>query len=416
MFAFLLRHNLNKSSSDLARMRTLPPSDRRRSLALWAGIAWTTAAAAVVGDATAVTVERHLALMGTEVRIAVMAADRAAALTASERVVRELEAANDRLSTWSDDSELASFNRAPAGEPVPLSARLGGELERALACAEATGGAFDPTVAALVGAWGLRQGGRRPTTEELERARAATGRHLVARTGEGAVRLHRRVGLEEGGWGKGAALDAALAAVDGMPTVESVRLDLGGQVAALGTGPWQVALADPRDRGHAVLAVWIDGGSLAVSGNSERGVTVDGERLGHLLDPRTGRPAPDFGTLAVWAPDGLTADCLATGLYVLGPERALALAEERPGVEVVALEVDRGRLRVRASSGWAGRIEPLVPELELEIGAKAVSRESGGVESLETAPGDGRFAEEKRDAGGRRPSQGTPRRESQPNR
>ena len=90
-------------------------------------------------------------------------------------------------------------------------------------------------------------------------------------------------------------------------------------------------LADPRDRQRAVARIEIPSGSVATSGNSERGVVVDGRRIGHLLDPRTGRPAPDFGSLTVWAPTALEADCLATGLYVLGPEAALAWAERHPG-------------------------------------------------------------------------------------
>ena len=144
-------------------------------------------------------------------------------------------------------------------------------------------------------------------------------------------------------------------------------LDFGGQVAVLGPG-WTVPVADPRRRDRAAAELSIDGGSVSTSGNSERGIVVDGERLGHLLDPRTGAPAPDFGSLTVWTADPLRADCLSTGLYVLGPEWALAWADAHPGVEVLVLRTDGGRPRALASPGLRGRLKPLDPELEIEFG------------------------------------------------
>jgi len=66
--------------------------------------------------------------MGTEATVRVEASDREAALAASEAAVRALEAAEARLSTWTDDSELARLNLAPVGEPVALSPELAAEL------------------------------------------------------------------------------------------------------------------------------------------------------------------------------------------------------------------------------------------------------------------------------------------------
>jgi len=117
-------------------------------------------------------------------------------------------------------------------------------------------------------------------------------------------------------------------------------------------------------------------GSVATSGNSERGVVVEGRRIGHLLDPRTGRPAPDFGSLTVWAERALEADCLATGLYVLGPERALAWAEAHPGVEVAIARSTRpgqfavagpGGVRITITSGLAGRVHALAEGITIEV-------------------------------------------------
>lgn len=324
--------------------------------------------------ASAGPVERRLSLMGTSLDISVEAADRATALAASERAVAALEAAEARLSTWRDDTELSRLNRAPAGEPVTLSPELSADLAAARRCWEETGGAFDPGVGPLVRAWGLREGGRRPSGDELRAAVAAGGVEGLRLDGRIAVRERPGLVLEEGGFGKGAGLAGALAALAGTPGVERATLDLGGQVAVFSREagrPWTIPLADPRQRDRAVLSLTIDRGSVSTSGNSERGIVVEGRRLGHILDPRAGRPAPDFGSLTVWADDPLAADCLSTGLYVMGPEGALAWAASHPGTEVVALRLREGKLEggleVWATPRLEGKIEVLAEDVSIRF-------------------------------------------------
>jgi len=303
-------------------------------------------------------------LMGTALDVAVEAADRPAGLAASERAVEALEAAEARLSTWRNDTELARLNRAPAGEPRPLSPALARDLGAARRCWQETAGAFDPAIGPLVQAWGLRTGGRLPDERERRAAVAASRMDRLRLEAGFAVRERPELVLEEGGFGKGAGLKDALAAL-AEAHVARASLDLGGQVAVL--GGWVVPVADPRRRVRAVMALTIDGGSVSTSGNSERGIAVNGRRLGHILDPRTGAPARDFGSLTVWTADPLRADCLSTGLYVLGPERALRWAAAHPGVEVLALLPQAGRLRALASPGLKGRLKTLDPEMEIEF-------------------------------------------------
>lgn len=174
--------------------------------------------------------------------------------------------------------------------------------------------------------------------------------------GTTAVRTRAALRIEEGGFGKGIGLDEAVAAAARSGATRAV-IDLGGQIAVLGSADQAFAVADPRDRMHPVLEVVVDHGSLATSAASERGITVAGRPFGHVLDPRTGRPAPDFGSVTVWATDAVTADALSTALFVLGPDRALAFAAEHPGVEAIVLERVRGEGWVaRASAGLVGRV------------------------------------------------------------
>lgn len=316
-------------------------------------------AGCALASAAEPTLERRVMMMGTSLDIAIEAADRGSALAASERAVAALEAAEARLSTWRDDSELARWNRN--AEPT-VSPSLAADLAAARSCREETDGAFDPAVGRLVAAWDLRGKGRIPSPAELRQAVEA-------------VRAGRP--LEEGGFGKGAGLADALEALAAAPGVTRASLDLGGQLAVLdrqGGGRWEVPVADPRNRDRAVVSFAIDRGSVSTSGNSERGIVVNGRRLGHILDPRTGEPAPDFGSVTVWTEDPLRADCLSTGLYVMGPERALAWAAAHPGVEVLVLREREGRLEALATPGLEGNLKALVPDIRVET-----TTESGGL-------------------------------------
>lgn len=315
--------------------------------------------------------ERRLAAMGTGFDLAIEAPTRAEALSASEAAVSALEGVERRLSTWREDSELAALNRSAVGRTRELSPELARELATALAWARATQGAFDPAVGGLVRAWDLRGPGRIPTEDERRGAIVPGGiAAALALDGTRAVRLDERLGLEEGGFGKGAGLDAALLALESTTAVRAT-LDLGGQVAwfrrspspaGAGATEQPLEIADPRDRARAIAALRTARVSAATSGNSEHARVVDGRRIGHLLDPRTGEPAPDFGSVTVLADRAIDADCLSTGLFVLGPERALQFAASHPEIDVVVVEVlGDGGLRLRASAGVAPAIEVLDP-------------------------------------------------------
>lgn len=311
-------------------------------------------------------IERRLLAMGTWLRIDLEAGNRPLGLGASESAVLALRAVEMRLSTWSGASELAQLNRLPLGATMRLSEALAKDLRCAQSWCARTQGAFDPGVGALVEAWDLRGGGRRPHPTEVERALASGGIRSLDLEGRIARRTHGGLRLEEGGLGKGIGLDAALAALADAG-VDRGLLDLGGQVAVLESArAYGIEIADPRQRKRPVARLRIHSGSVATSGNSERGIEVDGERLGHLLDPRTGHPAPDFGSITVWAPDATTADVLSTALYVLGPEAGLAWCQAHPPVQALVLRTGaEGRLEALCSEGLAARVELLDPTLSL---------------------------------------------------
>src|SRR5574338_167571 len=304
---------------------------------------------------SSVTLSREFIAMSTELRVSLTAPDRPAALQALEAAYQAVIETDGLLSTW-HPSALDSLNHTDVTRATPLSAELAAITCTVLAWRDSTAGAFEPVSGALTDAWDIRGKGRVPDASALARALAATGPAAMTFTPECAAGVRHDAGtwLDSGGFGKGAALAHAAATLRSLG-VTSAFLDFGGQLMALGApvngGSWTAAIADPGDRQRPVLRLRVDGVSASTSAQSEHRVTVHGVRYGHIMDPRTGRPAASWGSVTVLAADPLVADILSTALFVMGPDAGLAWADRHPRIGAVFLVRRHGRLDIRASSG-----------------------------------------------------------------
>ena len=306
-----------------------------------------------------VRVERTVFLMGTVATFVAEAINRDTGLAKLERMVRVIEQTEAELSTWRDDSVLSAVNRQPVGEPFSVPDETCSLLARVAEWHAATGGAFDPAVGGLIDAWGLRGAARQPDDASLEAARVASGlEHLVLDMETCAVTRRAAVILDAGAFGKGEALDRVREAERDLPGAWFI--DFGGQMAVSGAAAgdaWPIGVAHPARRDIPVLDLQLAAGSLATSGGSERDLLLDsGERIGHIIDPRTGRPVNRSASVIVWHEDAFTADVLSTTLYVMGPEEGLAWAEARDLAACFLVVGDAaGDVEFRATAAFAAR-------------------------------------------------------------
>ena len=274
-------------------------------------------------------VERQVYLMGTRARVATVATTRRDGLALLDRVVRILEATERELSTWRDSSLLSELNRQPVATPWRGPDEVCDLFDELRHWHHATGGAFDPMLGSLIEVWGLRGGGRLASPAEVQLASARAGfRRLAVRSNPCAITRLADVMVDAGAFGKGVALDRVASQL----ADDVWMVDLGGQIAVSGRSglsPWPVGVADPLRRDVSALTIALELGSLAVSGGSERDRRVDGVRVGHIIDPRSGHAVARRVSVAVWHPRALVADVLSTALYVMGVGEGLRWAEAR---------------------------------------------------------------------------------------
>jgi len=299
------------------------------------GAALVASGVALAGSTSApatVRVERTVYLMGTRTSLVASAADRPTALSRLERMLRVLEETEAELSTWRVESVLSALNRQPVQAPWHAPEALCRVFKHLAAWHDETDGAFDPAIGALVDAWGLGEGGRRPTLDELAAARARSGLAGVAFEPDRClVTRLRDVGFDSGGFGKGEALDR-VARDQAARSGGAWMVDLGGQIAANAaedSDAWSVAIAHPARRTEPVLTLRLATGSLATSGGSERDGRVGNQRIGHVLDPCSRLSVSRPASVIVWRRHALAADIVSTALYVMGVEQGLRWAETR---------------------------------------------------------------------------------------
>ena len=270
--------------------------------------------------------------MGTVVTIEVVGYDRSA------RARRTRELAIDRAFDWFErvESVCSRFDAgselrrlcATRGVDVEVSPMLFEAIRFAVAVAEETHGAFDPTVGARMEARGFNRDYRSGAVvgSEVRTDESVSFSDVVLNESARSVRLERALLLDLGAVAKGLAIDMA---VQELRPLANFVVDAGGDLYCGGHNaaeqPWTVGIRHPRES-HALLTrVAITDAALCTSGDYERRVADDTAGEHHLLDPTTGASPRDVISASVIAPTAMVADALGTAAFVLGCTDGVAL-------------------------------------------------------------------------------------------
>jgi thiamine biosynthesis lipoprotein len=264
-----------------------------------------------------------------------------------EEIQKHLDAREAVWSHWRADSALSRFNESGSTDWVGVPAELVRAVASAKHIADATDGALDVTVAPLVDLWGFGAQGTQtdpPGADAIKEAMARTGwRFLQWREHPPALRKAvPDLRINVAAVAEGLVIDELVALLRGRGLTQFL-LEVGGEVAAAGGAPdgrpWRVGIQTPgAPGGEALQALPLTDQCMATSGTYRQGHEAAGQRVSHLIDPRTGRPV-EHRLVSVTVIDAscARADAFATALLVLGPQRGRAVAE-RLGLNVFWIE------------------------------------------------------------------------------
>ena len=240
------------------------------------------------------------------------------------------------MTIFRETSELTGINRNAHAQPVTAGPELFAVLSTAAELHESTEGAFDVTSTPLSRCWGfLRREGRLPTEAEIEEARSSVGMHLVELDARARSVYFRRQGvaLNLGSIGKGFALDRMGHFLRARGVRQSLLSAGSSSILAMaGTArPWEIDLKSITS-GDRLARLTVSNGAVGTSGAGEQFFEVEGVRYGHVLDPRTGRPASGVLSASVIASTGAVADALSTAFMIGGAELAQRYCQHHPGI------------------------------------------------------------------------------------
>lgn len=260
------------------------------------------------------------------------------------------QAFNQSVSYYVPNSVISRINR---GETDTVDAYFAQVLSRSLEIAQATDGAFDPTVSPLVNAWGFgfekKQSMNKSRVDSLLQY---VGWENVRLQGNRIVKAREGIQLDFNAIAKGYASDLIGHYLESKG-IETYMVEIGGDLVAKGFKPdgnaWRIGLEKPAqdkdDPQDWDFLVEMHDKAVATSGNYRKYYEEGNQRYSHTIDPKTGYPVKhNLLSVSVFAADCMTADAMATAFMVMGFEKARAFVESHPDIEaffIFSLDADK---------------------------------------------------------------------------
>lgn len=287
--------------------------------------------------------ERFESIMGTRISVEVWHEDPAAAGAAIDAVIAEMHRVDELMSHYKPESQLSQVNRDAAKAPVKVDPELAGLIARALEFSELSDGAFDITYASVGYLYDYRER-KHPTEAEIQAALPAVNwRHVVVVREDSTVRfLKPGVRIDLGGIAKGHAVDSSIAILEARG-IRNATVTAGGDSRILGDRrgrPWVVGIRHPDERDRVIARVPLEDAAISTSGDYERFFDEDGVRYHHIIDPATGKSPRGVRSVTVIGPNSTLTEGLTKSVFILGPERGIALIEGQEDVDAVVVTAD----------------------------------------------------------------------------
>ena len=194
-----------------------------------------------------------------------------------------------------------------------------------------TNGAFDPTVYPLVNAWGFGPGKKQKVNQStIDSILKFVGFDLIKIKGNKIVKKDARVALDFNAFAQGYSVDVISDFLKSKG-IHQFIVEIGGEVYAnekkLNGDDWRVGVEKPIDNKEGInplkAIVKLENLAMATSGNYRRFIIEDGIKYVHHIDPKTGYPTKNnLLSASIFAKDCISSDANATGILVMGLEKA----------------------------------------------------------------------------------------------
>ncbi len=253
---------------------------------------------------------------------------------------------NSAFSTYQKDSVISIFNQEPANKRIIVSVEFIELLKIAKKLFQQTDGAFDPTLGPVIKAWGFGGGAEKkiPSAIELKNAMELVGFNYI-QWDEKEVSVWKTkdgVQLDVNAFAPGFAADLVGKLLE-KHKITNYMVDMSGEFVVRGDKgnglAWIIGIEKPSENYQEAVQeiLTLENQAIATSGNYRQFFNEKGEKLSHILDPRTGRPVDNnIASASAIAETSAEADAWGTAMMILG-EKGIPLAQKH-GVKVFLLK------------------------------------------------------------------------------
>lgn len=249
-----------------------------------------------------------------------------------------LKQVNNEMSTYQPDSQISRFNAMQeVNKAVQISPDFAKVVREAIRLNRVTEGALDVTVGKLVNLWGFgpdKRLNKAPSAEQIAALAPSVGIEKLSVSDNSLMKSVPNLYLDLSSIAKGFGVDKLAEHLESLG-LANYLVEIGGELRGKGKNlqgvDWRIAIEQPTlAQGQAAqITVPLHNLGMATSGNYRNYFEDEqGNRLSHIINPKELRPVSHkLASITVFAPTTMTADGLSTGLFVLGPEKALEVAE-----------------------------------------------------------------------------------------
>jgi thiamine biosynthesis lipoprotein len=300
--------------------------------------------------------------MGSPLNITLYTNDSIKAHKIATEAYKIADSLNLIYSDYLENSELNLLSKnSGTNEFIKVSPAFWDILKLSIKASQKSKGAFDITVGSIVKLWRkARKEKILPEKTVLKNTlQSIDYQHLIIDSITHSVKLLQpNTQLDLGGIAKGyvaqVIVDFCL-----KKGIEKVLVDAGGDLAmaAQDNKPWKIGITIPNSEELIPQYLVLQNQAVATSGNMYQFVEINGKRYSHIVNPHTGLGVTHQRNVTVIAPDGATADWLATACSVLSVNKALRLIKSMPNCELLMAEIQKGKLKIWQSAGFKQYLE-----------------------------------------------------------
>jgi len=284
----------------------------------------------------------HQVAMGTVIEITLIGDDEEAANKAALQAFQEIKRIEILMSRFLGSSDVTRINRSAGVEWVKVSPESAEVIKKAKEISELSEGGFDITVGPLTELWRkAREKKIPPPAEEVKEKLDLVNFKNIEMDQEGRVFLKKKdMAIDLGGIAKGYGVDRAFDVLRSLG-YKKLIVNAGGDLRAGGlkdNQPWSIGIQNPRESKKILTRISVSDMAVATSGDYERFFIYEGKRYHHIFNPKNGFPTEGCQSVTIVTKDCITADALATAVFVLGPEKGYSLCQKLDGVDCLIVD------------------------------------------------------------------------------